>query len=228
VKGQSLFGVRGALVAFACAIGATARAQTGASAGATSQPRLPAGIEAAVNRLADSARARGLPPDALFSKAAEGVLKGADSTRIVEAVRGLMRELGAARSTLGTNASSAELVAAASALHAGVTEAQLAHVGQLAGARSGASGDAGRSSRLVMPLVVLADLVARHVSADVAVSSLETLVARGAPDAQFASLRSAIERDISSGETPDAAMRSRSAAVLRSLDSRPVSRPPEN
>ncbi|MGH7616435.1 MAG: hypothetical protein ACREPM_04335 [Gemmatimonadaceae bacterium] len=31
-----------------------------------------------------------------------------------------------------------------------------------------------------MPFVVLADLVARHVTPDVAVTSIETLVARGA------------------------------------------------
>jgi hypothetical protein len=199
--------------ALALAIGSTAWAQPG---GAATTPRLPAGIEAAVNRLADSARARGLPTEPLFAKSAEGVLKGADSARIVDAIRGLMRELDVARRVLGPSGSSAALVAAASALHAGVTEAQLARVGEIAGGRSGSVVDgAGRSGRLVMPLVVLADLVARHVSADVAVSSIETLVSRGAPDSELANLRAAIERDISSGQSPDAAMRDRSAAVLR-------------
>jgi hypothetical protein len=78
-----------------------------------------------------------------------------------------------------------------------------------------------------MPLVVLADLVARRVSADVAVSSLETLLARAAPDAEFASLRLAIERDIANGTSPDAAMRARSAAVVRTLDAKTGVRPPE-
>jgi hypothetical protein len=78
-----------------------------------------------------------------------------------------------------------------------------------------------------MPFTVLADLVARHVSTDVALSSIETLVERGAPDAQFATLRTAIERDIASGMRPDAAMQTRSAAVLRTLEPRPAPRPPE-
>jgi hypothetical protein len=77
-----------------------------------------------------------------------------------------------------------------------------------------------------MPFVVLADMVSRHVTPDVAVSSLETLVERGAPDTQFANLRSAIERDIASGQSPDAAARVRSAAVLRTIDTRPIKPPP--
>ena len=181
------------------------------------------GVESVVNRLADSARARGLPTEPLLAKAAEGKLKGADSTRIVDAVRGLIRELDVAKGTLCPNATGPELTAAASALHAGVTPAQLARVGRVSACgESGAS----RPARLVMPLVVLADLVARRVSTELAVSSLETLVSRGAPDAQFASLRTAIERDISNGDAPDAAMRRRSATVLRSLDPQSVPRPP--
>jgi hypothetical protein len=58
------------------------------------------------------------------------------------------------------------------------------------------------------------------------VASLETLVERGAPDVQFANLRTAIERDIASGQAPDAAARVRSAAVLRTLDPRPFPKPP--
>jgi hypothetical protein len=193
----------------------------GAGQGPATAPRLPANVEVVVNRLVDSARARGLPTDPLTAKAAEGTLKGADSARIVSAVRRLLDELETARQILGSTAPSAELVASASALHAGVTPSQLAHVAQLRRSPE-------RSERLVMPLVVLADLVARRVSADVAVSSLETLLSRSAPDAEFASLRAAIERDIANGTAPDAAMRARSAAVVRTLDARAgVARPPE-
>jgi hypothetical protein len=199
----------------AIALAASVRAQTGTA----SSPRLPAAVEAAVNRIADSARARGLPTDPLFAKAAEGALKGADAERILDSVRGLVRNMDVARDALGSCASSAELVAAASALYVGVKPSQLAHMVQTAG-------NCGTSGRLVMPLVVLADLVSRHVSADVAVSSLETLVARGAPDGQFETLRAAVERDIASGQRPDAAAQTRSAAVLRSLEPRPLPRPP--
>ena len=182
------------------------------------------GVESVVNRLAESARSRGLPTEPLLAKAAEGKLKGADSVRIVDAVRGLIRELDVAKSTLCPNATGPELTAAASALHAGVTPAQLGRVGRVGACAESA---ASRPPRLVMPLVVLADLDARRVSTELAVSSLETLVSRGAPDAQFASLRTAIERDISNGDAPDAAMRRRSATVLRSLGPQSVARPPE-
>jgi hypothetical protein len=177
-------------------------------------------VEAAVNRIADSARARGLPTDPLYAKAAEGTLKGADATRILDAVRRLSSELGDASTLLGDGATSAELVAGASALHAGVAPSQVTRLVRAARDRTS-------SGTLVMPLVVLADLVARRVSVDVAVTSIETMVERGAPDAQFASLRSAIERDIAGGARPDAAAQVRSAAVLRSLEPRPAPRPPE-
>jgi len=210
------------LVALAVAMPSLSAAQAGAAAQDSSvAPRLPATVAVAVNRLVDSARGRGLPVDPLVSKAREGALKGADSARIVTAVRRLLADLDSARTTLGPKSPSAELVAAASALHAGVTSSQLAHVAQLGGNSSA------KSDRLVMPLVVLADLVARRVSADVAVSSLETLLSRAAPDAEFASLRVAIERDIANGASPDAAMRARSAAVARTLDAKTGVRPPE-
>ncbi|HEV8449018.1 MAG TPA: hypothetical protein VGQ44_19435 [Gemmatimonadaceae bacterium] len=196
-------------------------AQGGGTQAWPAAPQLPANIEVVVNRFLDSARTRGLPTSPLTSKAAEGVLKGADSARIVSAVRKLFDELDSARKTLGPSAPSAELVAAASALHAGVTPAQLAHVAQLGSGQ-------GKSERLVMPLVVLADLVARRVSTDVAVASLETLLARAAPDAEYATLRTAIERDIANGKSPDAAMRAQSAAVVRTLDAKAGGvRPPE-
>lgn len=208
------------LMALAVATPTASRAQAGAAGQDSSvAPRLPANVAIVVNRLVDSARSRGLPADPLLSKAREGALKGADSARIVTAVRRLLAELDSARTTLGPKSPSAELVAAASALHAGVTPSQLAHVAQLGGSP--------KSDRLVMPLVVLADLVARRVSADIAVSSLETLLARAAPDAEFASLRLAIERDIANGTSPDAAMRARSAAVVRTLDAKTGVRPPE-
>jgi hypothetical protein len=213
------------VVALVAAIPSSLRAQSGAAPqGSGVAPRLAANVEIVVNRLVDSARSRGLPAEPLLSKAAEGALKGADSTRIVNAVRRLVDELEVARTTLGPISPSAELIAAASALHAGVTPSQLAHVAQLGG---GAGGSSAKSDRLVMPLVVLADLVARRVSANVAVSSLESLLSRAAPDAEFASLRAAIERDIANGTSPDAAMRARSAAVARTLDAKTGVRPPE-
>jgi hypothetical protein len=178
-------------------------------------------LSASVSRIADSAHAAGLPTEPLFAKAAEGTLKGADDARILAAVHRLARELAAARGVLGSAATGAELVAGASALHAGVPPSLLARVAR-------ASGERGAPGRLVMPLVVLADMVARHVSPDVAVSSLEGLVRRSAADAELATLRAAVERDIANGEGPDAATRTQTSVVLHTLDPRPLPRPPQD
>jgi hypothetical protein len=42
-------------------------------------------------------------------------------------------------------------------------------------------------------------------------------VTQGAPDQEFASLRMAVERDITGGQTPDLAMRARTDVALRTL-----------
>ena len=91
-----------------------------------------------------------------------------------------------------------------------------------------AARERGTQGRLVMPLVTLADMVARNVSPQAAVTSLETLIGRGAGDAQFANFRSDVERDIAAGERPDVAVQRRSASIVRSLDGRApiVAKPP--
>ena len=164
--------------------------------------RLQPATRAEVARLADSLRAAGLPWEPLYAKSAEGVLKGADDARILRAVRSLARELSAARSALGPSATSAEIVAGASALHAGVPSGDLRRLASSRALRSGAS-------PLAVPLTVLADLVARRVPPGVATASVEALLSRGAPDEQFAVLRADVQRDILSGATPEAAARRR-------------------
>lgn len=177
----------------------------------------PAALRERVDRLADSARTVGLPTDPLYAKAAEGLLKSADNARIIEAVGRLAHELGDARAGLGSTATTAELVAAATVIHAGVDVATLRELALMRDTRPpGAS--------LVMPLVVLSDLLARRVTTQVAVTSLSTLLSHGARDAEFSALRRDVERDISGGQVPDVAARARTAAVLGSLA--PVSRSP--
>jgi hypothetical protein len=137
------------------------------------------------------------------------------------AVRRLVRELSEAKAALGDGATFSELEAGASALHAGVAPELVARLGRAAKERT-------TPGRLVMPLVTLADMVARNVSAQAAVASIETLISRGVGDAQLAGLRSDVERDIASGERPDAAVERRSASMARRLESRPSapSKPP--
>jgi hypothetical protein len=171
--------------------------------------RLQAATRASLEALIDSARANGLPVEPLYSKAAEGVIKNAGDSRIVVAVRGLARELGDAREALGRDATQAELVAGASALHAGV------HGDALKRMR------AARTTSLATALVVLADLITRGVPPDAAASSVENVVARGAKEADLLELRRNVERDIDAGQRPDAALQSRTRGLVQALGSKP-------
>jgi hypothetical protein len=200
-----------AVVALGVALASPVVAQ--GAAGAVLPERLQPGTRAEVERLADSLRIAGLPWEALYAKSAEGVLKGADDARILHAVRSLARELTGARTALGASATPAEIVAGASALHAGVPPDDLRRLARTRAFRSG-------ESPLALPLTVLADLVARRVPPDVATASVEALLSRGAPDEQFAVLRADVQRDILSGTTPAAAARRR--ALIQS------SGPPEH
>jgi hypothetical protein len=206
------------VVACVLVLASVARGQTNPSP-TTSQ--WPPAVRARVDRLADSVRALGLPPGPLYAKAAEGILKGADDARIIDAVGRLTRELRDARTALGLDASDAELIAAAGVIHAGI---DISTVHDLSAARDSRS----QSASLVMPLVVLSDLLARRVTPDVAVTSLSSLLKHGVRDAELTTLRRDVERDISGGQLPDVAARTRTDAVMGLLGAmmRARTRPP--
>lgn len=132
----------------------------------------------AVQRLVDSARTAGLPTEPLVQKALEGSTLGAGGERIRAAVSALFGQLSRARVALGTSASDAELTAAAGAIRAGVPTDTLQHLRAL---RSGRS--------LVVPISVLADLVAEGTPLDRAYSSVFDLARDGRPDDDFLALR---------------------------------------
>jgi hypothetical protein len=180
---------------------------------ATLPARLGGEAREAIGRLADSLRAVGVPAAPLYAKAAEGVLKGADDARIVVAVRTLARELGHARTVLGAAAPSGDVVAAASALHAGVPVASIRRLRE-----------AGPGS-IALPLVMLADLAARGVPAATAAGSIAELVSRGASEAELSGFRAGVERDIASGRDARAAADARLQAALLQLDRRGAPRP---
>jgi hypothetical protein len=168
--------------------------------------RLDPATAAEVERLVDSARAAGLPTVPLVDKALEGATKGAADARILAAVRGLAQRLGAARDALGTGASDAELVAAAGALYQGVSTKALS---QLRAARA-------RSS-LALPLVVLADLIARGVPSATATAAVLDLARSDAGDAAFMALRRDVENDIANGAPPAIAAATRARGSLYGL-----------
>ena len=157
--------------------------------------RLNARTREAVVAIIDSARGEGIPSEPLVQKALEGASKHADGARILTAVRMLARELGDARSALGTASSDAEVIAGASALHAGIAPAALSKM---------------RASRargtLTVALAVLSDLVARGVPGDTATTVISALTVAGAQDAELLQFQQGVERDIAQGATPAAAL----------------------
>jgi len=202
---------------FAFLIGSASLTNAGAQQSATlpcgfSSPeghtQLSPATRQAITQLGDSLRAVHLPDAPIYAKAAEGLLKAADETRILAAVRTLARELGEARESLGGGADESELTAGASALHVGATPATLAQLRETQ--RSAGGGD--RS--LAVPLVALVDLLARRVPPPVASAAIDSLVAKRAPPEDFAALRAAVKQDILAGRTPEAAVRARAQGLL--------------
>jgi hypothetical protein len=153
--------------------------------------RLDAETASAVTRLVDSVRAAGLPAEPLVGVALEGASRRASNERILSAVREYASALGVARQTLGDSSASDEIVSAAGVFVVGVPP----HVvGEYRAARP--------KSSITVPLVVLADLIARGVPADTASSAIGFALRNGARDDQLTELRRRIERDILAGARP--------------------------
>jgi hypothetical protein len=157
--------------------------------------RLDARTRDAVVAVIDSAHADGIPSEPLVQKALEGASKHADGARIVTAVRQLAGELGDARAALGPSSTDAEVIAGASALHAGIAPAALA---RMRASRSHGS--------LTVALAVLTDLIARGVPGDTATTVISALTDAGAQDAELLRFQQGVERDIAQGATPAAAV----------------------
>jgi hypothetical protein len=165
--------------------------------------RLDASTRDAVSAIVDSAHGEGIPGEPLVQKALEGASKHADDARILAAVRMLARELGDARAALGPSSSDAEVIAGASALHAGIAPAALT---RMRAARAQGS--------LTVALAVLTDLVARGVPGDTATRVISALTVAGAQDAELLRFRQGVELDIAGGATPSAAIGGRARSMV--------------
>jgi hypothetical protein len=144
--------------------------------------RLDQGTATSVQRVVDSAKQSGLPTEPLIQKALEGGTLGASGERILAAVETLRGQLGRAREALGRNATEAELTTAAGALRAGLPPNALQRLQSLRGDRP-----------LVVPLAVLADLVAEGMPPDQATQSVLDLARDGRPDDEFVALRRQVQ-----------------------------------
>jgi hypothetical protein len=175
--------------------------------------RLERSVRYSVEVLVDSARLMGLPTGPIESKALEGLAKNKPGRMILTAARNVFRSLRDARAVLGPKATKDELAAAASALNAGITQAELAQLGR-----------SQQGKHLTVPLVVLVDLISRGVPRDTASQTIFQLWQRGAADDDFLGLWRGVERDIVSGADPGAALLNR-AREVPSRGTPPVSSP---
>jgi hypothetical protein len=161
--------------------------------------RLDAPTRKALFAIVDSARAQGIPVEPLMEKVYQGLAMGADGTRIVVAVRSLTFEMGNAHRVLGAVATTDELKAAASAVHAGVPAVELGKMKKQSGLR--------RS--LTLPFTVLADIVSRGVPVAAATNAIKSLVGAGAKDKDISDFQRNVSVDIEKGAQPAAAAETR-------------------
>ena len=161
--------------------------------------RLDAPTRKALSAIVDSARAQGIPVEPLMEKVYQGLAMGADGSRIVVAVRSLTFEMGNAHRVLGAVATTDELKAAASAVHAGVPAVELGKMKKQSGLR--------RS--LTLPFTVLADIVSRGVPVAAATNAIKSLVGAGAKDKDISDFQRNVSVDIEKGAQPAAAAETR-------------------
>lgn len=173
-----------------------------ASAGAQDPrtgPKLDNPTKVAVLAIIDTARAQGIPVEPLMEKMYEGLGKGAEGPKIVAAVRNLALEMSIAHSALGAVASTDEIKAAASAMHAGVPAVELGKMKKQSGLR--------RS--LALPFIVITDIVSRGVPVGSAVNAVKSLVGAGAKDKEINDFQRNVKEDIQQGAPPAAAAETR-------------------
>jgi hypothetical protein len=164
-------------------------------------------------KIAESARAQGVPYESLLLTAAEGASKHAPPERIIVAVRERYTALSVAKEALGAESTPGEISAGAGALMSGVSADTLARLRQMRPKGS-----------LLVSLVVLADLVTRRVPVETASTALLRASRMGAKDEDLLRLRSRVESDIKKGVSPAAATISR----LQGLGVNPPPTPPRS
>lgn len=193
------------MLAVGCALGAFGDAATAAPdppERARLESRLDPAVASAVGELVDEARRRHLPTEPLVATALEGVARGVPAERILGAVRAQAAALEVAALAFGLEGSAAEIVAGASALRARVPADSLTRL------------RAGRRGSVLVPLVVLADMVARGVSPHEASGALIVAARAGMRDGDLVRLREQVARDIGAGVAPGEAARVRTQALL--------------
>lgn len=157
----------------------------------------------AVSAIVDSARQSHLPTRPLVDKALEGAAKGSDGPTIVTAVHQLSLRMGSAKDGLGPGASPDEIRAAVAALEAGVAPTYLAKLRSALGKR-----------RVIMPLAVLSDLIARNIPVPTASDLVLQLARAGVRDNDLALFQRNVRADIDRGADPTVAATTRARGFV--------------
>jgi hypothetical protein len=177
--------------------------------------RLDAATAAAVGEVIEVARGKGLPVEPLVDRALEGASRQAPGARIVASVRSLAADLETVREALGAGSSSAELIAGAAALSAGVRPDTLARLRAVRPAGS-----------VVVPLVVLTDLVTRRVPIETAGAAVLAATRARVRDRELMRLRERIDHDIRDGASPVKATIVRTRNLIGAFEGPSVTRRP--
>lgn len=184
--------------------------------------RLDRQTAAAVGAFIDSVALAGIPAEPLVQRALQGAMKKAPGQRILLAVRDYAMELRKSREAIGGSSRVQEIIAGASAIHAGVTPGDLRNL------------RGRRSANLTVALAVLTDLVASGVPVTTAVQAMQVAQDKRASDGDMMTLRNNIINDIRAGASPAAAANVRAhglagrkpAPAVPALKSRPPVEPP--
>lgn len=167
--------------------------------------RLDRPTAAALGAFIDSVALTGIPAEPLVQRALQGAMKKAPGQRILGAVREYAVELRKSREGLGGSSRVPELIAGASAIHAGARPDDLRNLRRQS------------SANLTVALAVLTDLVASGVPVATAVHAIQVAQGKRASDSDMTTLRNNIVNDIRAGASPSVAagVRARGLAVRK-------------
>jgi methyl coenzyme M reductase alpha subunit len=148
-----------------------------------------------LQRIVGEATAHGLPAEPIVAKVQFAITMKVPASRMLAAAQAVANRLEQARDALAPAPTEADILAGEDALSVGVTTKPLRRV---------------RAARprdpVAVPLGVLAQLVANHVSQDRATTIVIELMARGASNMQLASLGNDVNGDVDRGGSPDDAL----------------------
>lgn len=182
---------------------------------------LPAEVSAQVLERVESARAEGLPAEAMATLALEGVAKGRSAAEVLDAVEALSTDMSTAQDAIGgadRAPEEGEVSAATAAMRMGVDGSAVSELAQ--------EQPSGRS--LAVPLLVLGSLVDRGLPSDEAIAAVRDRLAAGASDGELLGDFPEVGRSLGQSMSPadrGAAMQQGFAGVQIPIAGVPVSIP---